>query len=239
MGVGGLATGPVGGWRTSSIGHTPKKTSTRRGVATTSGPTPWLQKPQGGAGGGGPVQRGGGGRAADLTTRVDPNPYLDKIFGRFEGLFDQSQELYGKAPDPTAALENYKDLRAQGLKEATAQAGQRGFAPGTGMSLAQTQDILSRSQQGEQELTADWANRALDFQKDLLGTMGGVLSGAAGVGAGIGQEQLGYGQLGLDTQRHQLDAWYKGQMLPIEMERARNANLATQIQAISSLAGLF
>jgi hypothetical protein len=170
---------------------------------------------------------------------VDPNPYLDKIFNRFESLYGQAQDLYGKAPDPTAALQNYQDLRAQGMREAQAQAGRRGFAPGTGMSLAQTQDILSRSQQGEQELTADWANRALEFQKGLLGTMGGVLGGAAGVGAGIGQEQLGWGGQGLAAQQHQLDAWYKGQMLPIEMEKAKNQNLATQVAAMRAAAGMF
>ena len=63
-------------------------------------------------------------------------------------------------------------------------------------------------------------------------------SGAAGVGAGIGQEQLGWGAQGLEGQRLASDAWYKANMLPIEMERARTANLASQISAISALAGL-
>lgn len=174
-----------------------------------------------------------------MNSNVAPNPYLDKIFNRFQGLFDQSQDLYGKALDPTPALENYKDLRAQGMKEAQAQAGGRGFSPGTGMSLSQTSDLLNRSQQGEQELTADWQNRGMEFQKGLLGTMGGILGGAGSVGQGIGQEQLGYGRLGLDTQRHLSDSWYKTQMLPIEMEKAKNANLASQIQAISAMKGLF
>lgn len=252
-----MGFGATGGYTTSSIGYNPKKSYKPRGGLGNvrgeqpvggkgrtvgnrayAGPAPGSSRggagrPGGGRGG------GGGGAASGYDARVDPNPYLDKIFNRYEGLFDQSQELYGKAPDATPALENYKDLRAQGMKEATAMAGSRGFAPGTGMSLAQTQDLLSRSQQGEQELTANWANRALDFQKDLLGTMGGVLGGAAGVGAGIGQEQLGWGRQGLDSQRHLLDSWYKTQMLPIEMEKAKTANLSNQIAAIGSLAGLF
>lgn len=178
---------------------------------------------------------GSGGRS---TTQVDPNPYLDRIFNRFEELYGRSGDLYDKALDPTAALEDYKDLRAQGMKEAQAQAGRRGFAPGTGMSLAQTQDILNRSQQGEHELAADWQNRGLEFQKSLLGTMGGILGGAAGVGAGIGQEQLGWGRQGLEAQQLAADSWYKSQMLPIEMERARSANLAAQMSALSSMAGM-
>jgi len=194
----------------------------------------------GGGGGGGAVSRGGAPPpgASTFDSRVDPNPYLDQIFNRYNSLFQRAEDLYGKAPDPTAALEDYKDLRAQGMREAQAQAGARGFAPGTGMSLAQTQDLLNRSQQGEHELTSNWANQALMFQKDLLGSMGNVLSGAAGVGAGIGQEQLGWGAQGLDAQRLAADSWYKANMLPIEMEKAKTANLANQINAISALSGL-
>jgi len=202
---------------------------------------------RGGGGGGGGTSAysrasapppGANAGGSGYTSRVDPNPYLDKIFNRFDALYQKSGDLYDEALDPTAALEDYKDLRAQGMKEATARAGSRGFAPGTGMSLAQTQDLLNRSQQGEHELAADWRNRGLQFQKDLLGTMGNVLGGAAGVGAGIGQEQLGWGRQGLDAQRLAADSWYKSQMLPIEMERARAANLAAQMSAISSMAQL-
>ena len=194
----------------------------------------------GGPGGGGAGGVGAFGPVAGQTYGQDiqANPYLSEVFGMYKDLLGQAKNLYGEALDPTAALQSYQDLRAQGLKELQAQTGARGFAPGTGLSLAQSQDYLSRAQQGEQGLAADWRNRGLQFQAQVLGQMASALGGAGRTGADIAGNQLGLAGQGLDAMRFGLDAWYKQNMLPIELERARSQTLSAQIDALSRLGGL-
>lgn len=175
---------------------------------------------------------------AASTSNVEVNPYLKQVFGMYQDLMKQGQDLYGKALDPTAAIQNYQDMRAQGLKELQAQSGSRGFRPGTGMSLAQSQDYLMGSDQGEQQLAADWQNQGLQFQAGLLGQLGNLVGGAGGTGNAIAQNQLGLLGQGLDQSRFALDAWYKQNMLPIEMQKAKNDVLVSQISALGALGGL-
>lgn len=169
---------------------------------------------------------------------VAPNPYLDETFKYFKDLMGQAKDLYGQALDPTPAIQQYQDTRAQGLKEIQAQGGSRGFGRNSGMTLANQQNYLNASDRGEQGLAADWRNRGLQFQSGLLGQMTSALSGMGGVGNNLAQNQLGLMGQGLDNQRYALDAWYKTNMLPIEMERARTGNLTAQLSALSQLGGL-
>jgi hypothetical protein len=192
---------------------------------------------QGGGGSTGGAPPPGMGQQAASTSNVEVNPYLSQVFGMYKDLLKQGQDLYGKALDPTSAIQNYEDMRAQGMKELQAQSGARGFRPGTGMSLAQQQDYLMGSDQGEQQLAADWQNKGLQFQAGLLGQLGNLVGGAGGTGANIAQNQLGLLGQGLQQQQYALDAWYKQNMLPIEMQKARNDMLVSQMSALSGLTG--
>jgi hypothetical protein len=176
--------------------------------------------------------------AASFNTNVQANPYLAKAFGYFDELWGKSKGLYDEALDPTSAIQNYQDMRAQGLKEVEANAGSRGFGRGTGMTLAQQGNYLAGSQQGEQELAADWRNKGLQFQSGLLGQMTGLLGGMTGAGNAIAGNQLGLLGQGLEQQKFGLDAWYKSNMLPIEMERAKSNVLTSQLSALSSIASM-
>lgn len=201
------------------------------GIGTGSRPIP-------GAGSGGGSQGGAPPASYSYGSDVQANPYLDKAFKYFEDLWGQagdlSKETYNKEP----ALQDYANQRAYALKDAAAQSGARGFAPGTGMSLAQSQNYLQGTEQGTQALAGNLWNAGLKARTDLLGQMGGILGGMGGVGNNIAQNQLGLLNQGLEQQKFGLDSWYKTNMLPIEMEKAKSGLLTNQIQAMAALGGL-
>jgi hypothetical protein len=182
----------------------------------------------GGSYGGAPS--GGG----SYTQDVQANPYLDKAFSYFGDLWNRSKDLYGQALDPTPAVQQFQDTRAQGLKDVQAMSGQRGFGPGTGMLASQLGDYATQSLRGEQGLAADWRNKGLQFQQGLLGQMTGILGGMGGVGQNIAGNQLGLGQLGVEQAKLGADTWYKQQELEL---RKQQIAADMQAKALAATAG--
>ncbi len=173
-----------------------------------------------------------------FNNNVQANPYLDKAFGYFDDLWAKSKALEGETYNKEPALQDFRDSRAQGLKETEATAGGRGFAPGTGMSLAQKANYGNASLQGEQELAGNLWNAGLNQRTQLMGQMAQILGGMSGTGSAIAGNQLGVMNAMTDQARFGLDAWYKTNMLPIEMEKAKSGLVTNQIQAMNALAGL-
>ena len=232
QGVWGRAAGSVGGpvhTRTPAGGY-PTVGPGRRGVAPVVG--------AGNIGGGGPSVGGAGPMSGDFTTNIQANPYLDKVFGYFDELWgkagDLSKETYNKDP----AIQDYQDTRAQGYKEAQAMSGGRGFGPGTGMSIAQMQRYGDTSERGEQELAGNLWNSGLNQRTQLLNNMAGILGGMTGAGSAIAGNQLGLMGQGLEQAKFGLDAWYKTNMLPIEMEKAKSSLVSNQLAALGQIGGL-
>lgn len=236
---------PVSGL--TKVGGGPAQTGVWGRSASSVGGPITTRTPAGGyPGAGGPVGAGNiggsvGGAApmgANFNTNIQANPYLDQVFGYFNDLWGQAGDLSKETYNKDPAIQDYQDTRAQGLKEAQAMSGQRGFGPGTGMSMAQMQQYGDTSNRGEQELAGNLWNAGLNQRTQLLGQMANVLGGMTGAGSAIANNQLGMGNLGLEQAKYGLDAWYKTNMLPIEMEKAKASLLTNQIAALGSIGAL-
>jgi hypothetical protein len=169
---------------------------------------------------------------------VQDNPYLKEVMGYYRDLWGQAQTLSGKAMDPTAAIKQYQRDRTQGLADTQAGAGARGFAPGTGMSIAQMANYGNKSDQGSQKIAVDVKNQGLNFQKDLLGQMASGLAGFTGAAGKNADNQLGLLNYGNDSRRTDIDAWYKENQLANERTQIKTQNQVAQINAMVQLAGL-
>lgn len=181
-------------------------------------------------GGGGSVSSGGAAPAAGANWNVQANPYLDQVFNRFNDLWGRYDTLSKEAPDPEKAIQDYQRVRRQGWDEALAGAGRRGLTGG--LALSQAQNYMQGTEQGAQGLAADWRNRALDFQKELLTGMTGALSGQGNVGSNIAGAQLGLSQLANDAQsRQQQYDYLMNVQAPLQLMQA-------QLSAATQLAGL-
>ena len=187
----------------------------------------------GGSWGGAPPPGRGQGQA-----NVQDNPYLKEVMGYYRDLWGQAQTLSGQALDPTAAIKQYQRDRTQGLADTQAGAGARGFAPGTGMSIAQMSNYGNKSDQGSQKIAVDVKNQGLNFQKDLLGQMASGLAGFTGAAGANAQNQLGLLNYGNDSRRTDIDAWYKENQLANERTQIKTQNQVAQINAMVQLAGL-
>ena len=169
---------------------------------------------------------------------VQDNPYLKEVMGYYRDLWGQAQTLSGQAQDPTAAIKQYQRDRTQGLADTQAGAGARGFAPGTGMSIAQMANYGNKSDQGSQKIAVDVKNQGLNFQKDLLGQMASGLAGFTGAADANAKGQLGLLNYGNDSRRTDIDAWYKENQLANERTQIKTQNQVAQINAMVQLAGL-
>ena len=199
---------------------------------------PWNSSESGYGGGRGGGSRGGAPPPGQAQANVQDNPYLKEVMGYYRDLWGQAQALSGKAMDPTAAIKQYQRDRTQGLADAQAMAGNRGFAPGTGMSIAQMANYGNKSDQGSQKLAVDVNNQGLNFQKDLLGQMTSGLAGFTGAAGANAQNQLGLLNYGNDARRTEVDAWYKENQLANERAQIKTQNQVAQINAMAQLAGL-
>lgn len=217
-GASGMA-GPIG------LGG-PGGPGTRPGFPGTTGAPPWAQ--------GG----GGGGAGGAYNSSTEANPYLRQAFEAYQKLLAQAQELYNKAPDQQGAIENFERTRSQGLKELQAMSGQRGFGPGTGMSIAQMQNYGQDTMQGEQGLSTQLYNQGIQHQKDILGQLGQLALGMTGAGGSIASNQLGNRAQGLAESQFGYDSWLKSQLLPYQMQNLASSNRAAEISALANLAAL-
>ena len=239
-GRGGRGSGGFGGFRTST--PTLGGTSWVNGAIQKHGgaAVPWNSSESGGGGGGG----GGGSRGGapppggQSQATVQDNPYLKEVMGYYRDLWGQTQTLSGQALDPTAAIKQYQRDRTQGLADTQAMSGSRGFAPGTGMSIAQMSNYGNKSDQGSQKIAVDVKNQGLNFQKDLLGQMSTGLAGMTGAASANAQNQLGLLNYGNESRRTDVDAWYKENQLANERTQIKTQNQVAQINAMVQLAGL-
>lgn len=202
----------------------------------------WARKPGGAVtpgwgggttqGGGGFAGQGGGGGGgnANANWNIAQNPMLDAVFKRFDELWGKSEELGKKGFNAEPAIQDYERMRAQGMKQAQAQAGQRGLNAGLG-SLAATQNFMQGTEQGAQKIAADQYNTGLNFQKDLLGQMASALSGQGNVANNSAQAQLGLMNAGINAQQVNQDYQLKMAQLPLQMQQA-------QLSALSQLLSL-
>lgn len=235
LGSGGPAMTGVWGKSASSVGG-PVTTRTPVGGYRALNPGPVGAGNIGGGSGtsvGGAAPMGG-----DFNTNVQANPYLDKAFGYFDDLWKKAGELEGETYNKDPAIQDYQDTRAQGYKEAQAGAASRGFGPGTGMSMAQMQRYGDTSERGEQELAGNLWNAGLTQRTQLLNNMSNILGGMTGAGSAIANNQLGLMGQGLEQAKYGLDAWYKSNMLPIEMEKAKSSLISNQLSALGQISGL-
>jgi len=233
--------GRTGGWgrgsATAGFGGFRNADATRAGTPNLRGAAivPWSSSEgeHDGSWGGAPPPGRGQGQA-----NVQDNPYLKEVMGYYRDLWGQAQTLSGKAMDPTAAIKQYQRDRTQGLADTQAMSGSRGFAPGTGMSIAQMSNYGNKSDQGSQKLAVDVKNQGLNFQKDLLGQMATGLAGFTGAADANAKNQLGLLNYGNDSRRTDIDAWYKENQLTNERQQLKTQNQMAQIQAMLQLAGL-
>ena len=191
-----------------------------------------------GWGGGGGSRGGAPPPSGQSQATVQDNPYLKEVMGYYRDLWGQAQTLSGQAQDPTAAIKQYQRDRTQGLADTQAGAGARGFAPGTGMSIAQMANYGNKSDQGSQKIAVDVKNQGLNFQKDLLGQMASGLAGFTGAADANAKGQLGLLNYGNDSRRTDIDAWYKENQLANERTQIKTQNQVAQINAMVQLAGL-
>lgn len=186
----------------------------------------------------GPGVGGAAGAAGTAGQNIQANPFLAETFGYFRDLWNKAGDLSNETYNKEPAIQDYQRTRAQGLKEIQANAGRQGFGPGTGLNVSQMGGYGRDTEQGAQALAGNLWNAGLDQRTRLLDNMSQILGGMGGVGASTAANQAQLAGLGQQASRDAVDAWYKTNMLPIEMEKARNQIQIANITAATQLAGM-
>lgn len=184
----------------------------------------------GGSAGGGTTGGGGFVQPSQSWSSTAANPYLDKVFSRFDDLMKQYDSLGTESMDSNPEIQDYQRMRAQGLKQVASESGHR-MGQGGGLATSLLQSHGQGTEQGAQKIAADVRNRGLNFKKDLLGSMAGALSGQGNVGSQSAQAQLGLLTAGNEAQRNMMENNYRMARLPMEFMNA-NISAAAQLAAL-------
>lgn len=153
----------------------------------------------------------------------------------YRKLIEDIKKWKEDVPDPSAALQNYRDLQAGTMSEIAKQGAVRGLGGGSGISAMQQLQAAREGQEGAKGLTIDWQNQARQHQLSALNAILGAAGGAAGLGsnmAGLGPQWYNaINQASNAREQNQID-WYRA------IEQSRWQPLQFMGGLISALGGL-
>jgi len=132
-----------------------------------------------------------------MNTNVAPHPELMQTLGSIRDY--RGQMGAGSDVDAINAMQRQRDYASGQAKEASASAGSRGFAPGTGVNALMQERARRAGTQAAGNVNAASVSDARNKQLSALG----LESGAAG---NVAQNQLGAGQLAVGQYSAQTSA---------------------------------
>jgi hypothetical protein len=197
----------------------------------------------GGTGGGGTSGGTSQGGAPPVTATykgtAEVNPQLEEMRKRWQNLQGGISSDYAaqmaKTADPSAALAASRDATAFAMKQAQANAGNRGLGSSSGILNSQRFGILDTGARDLSRTGVEFANEALKRQDALLNAKTGGLTGAyAGEAGTTGQEaanQLAANELGQKSWQALLEDATRRQQIAA-------GTASSQLDALIRLAGM-